>query len=394
MTTPWPRYAEAAKKEGFYLIVLWDKERKNNNALNKVYPFADELYMIDFKDVERMEALVELIHRSEPLDYIYHLGKDEHMEMAYKIAQKYNMNLNPLDAISNMNDKFKMRKHLKKKNISSIQYELANMGNIEEKVKNFNFPFIVKPTNLSGSKGVLLCEKQEDLNNWKEYLLNYDYEGDYLIEEYLVGKEVSVETLSFQGKHFIVGITDKIKTPPPIFVELGHVFPSCMDDKLKTEITMLVLDVLESFNYQFGPVHTEVIITEHGPKIVELQPRLAGDRIPILIEYSTGCSVENTIFKMLEGDSPQITKNEGISRIHYFQWKPGKVKEIKGIEKILEFSSVKQVEINIQQNDWIATLLDSTTRPGYVIVSGSSYEELESEIKKIEDTVEILYYPI
>jgi biotin carboxylase len=392
MTTPWPKYAEVAKNEGFYLIVLWDKKTGDEETLNKIIKFIDELHVIDFKDEQKVESLIDLIHNHEPLEYMYHLGRDEHMELAYRIAQKYNLNLNSLKSIICMNDKFKMRNHLKDRNISSIKFKLTNLENIEEDVREFEFPYIVKPTSLSGSRGVLLCEKKQDLIIWKEYMSKYDYEGAYLIEEYLEGKEVSIETLSYQGEHLVIGITDKIKTAPPYFVELGHIFPSMLDENIRREISELVVEVLKSFNYQFGPVHTEVIITKKGPRIVELQPRLAGDRIPLLVEHSTGLSLEKSIFKMLQGTPPSIGKDKAVSRIHYFQWENGRVKDIKGIEKVQELNSVKVVEINLKPNMYIENIHDSSSRPGYVIVSGSSYEELNNEIQKIEDIITVSYY--
>ena len=170
MTTPWPKYVEEAKKEGFYLIALWDSNDNSNPALNKITKFVDELYLIDYQDEKKFESLIDWLHQYEPLDYIYHLGRDEHMEMAYRIAQKYNLNVNPLDSIINMNDKFKMRYHLEKHNISTIKYKLLNsIEEVEESTSSFEFPFIIKPTSLSGSKGVMLIEKSEDLFTWKEY---------------------------------------------------------------------------------------------------------------------------------------------------------------------------------------------------------------------------------
>jgi biotin carboxylase len=392
MTSPWPKYAEVAKDEEFYLIVLWDKRTGDKETLNKIYNSADELYAIDFNDEQKVESLIDWIHKNEPIEYMYHLGKDEHMEMAYRIASKHDMNLNSLESITCMSDKSKMRNHLRFHNISPIQFKLTNMTNIEEDVKEFDFPFIVKPTNLSGSKGVLLCESEQDLKRWKENMTKYDYKGSYLLEEYLEGKEVSIETLSYKGEHFLIGITDKIKTAPPLFVELGHIFPSSLERDIQVKITKLVFKLLNSLDYQFGPAHTEVIITKEGPRIVELQPRLAGDRIPLLVEHVTGVSLEKTIFKMIQGHPPSVGQKTAVSRIHYFQWEKGKVKEIKGIEKVHELPSVKMLEINVKPNMHIEDICDSSSRPGYVVVSGNSYKEVSNEIQKIEEIITVSYH--
>jgi predicted ATP-grasp superfamily ATP-dependent carboligase len=389
MTSPWPTIAEEAKQEDFYLIVLWDKNHKSSAAYNKVSTHADELYMIDFSDDHKVESILKWIHSFNDVEYIYHLGKDEHVELIYRVAEELKRNVNDLETIFLINNKKKMRQHLEANGISPIRYTVANLFNITEKAEAFTYPFIVKPVNLSGSQGVALCHEVQDLERWKASVKALDYCGEFLIEEYLRGIEVSVETITFQNEHYMIGITDKLKTPPPQFIEMGHIFPSRLDKHTKEAVEKLIKEVLTSLRYSFGPCHSEVIITEAGPRLVELQPRLAGDRIPRLIEHSTGMRMENIIFKMLKGIRPHISMPKKISQIHYFNWTPGEVLEIKGINEARTLCNVKEIFINNPER--ISSVTDSYTRPGYVIVEGESYEELHQTINEVNERMTITY---
>ncbi|MGU9544577.1 ATP-grasp domain-containing protein [Bacillus cereus] len=392
LTDPNPKYAKAAKEEGFYLIILSDNQSKNEYNLQQYYLFADELYVIDFRDSKKIENLIDWIHTDNPLDYIYHLGKDEYMKIIYSISEKYNLSLNPLKAIIRMNDKYEMRKYFGENGISSVQYKLTTFHDIEKDVKLFGFPLIIKPTNLSGSRGVFLCEKEEDVLTWKNYMSLYNYEGAILIEEFLEGREISVETLSLNGKHHVIGITDKQKTSPPLFIELGHIFPANLKEEIEFEILDLVIKALDLIEYEFGPAHTEIILTKAGPKIVEMHSRLAGDRIPILVKESMGIKLENLIIKMLNGHAPLIGDKKLLSKIHFFQFKPGHIKEINGIEEIKEISSVKLIHLRVKPQMKISEVRDSSQRHGYVIVTGESMVELDKEIRKVESLISISYY--
>ncbi|KKB35051.1 ATP-grasp domain-containing protein [Bacillus thermotolerans] len=389
MTSPWPTIAEEVKKEDFYLIVLWDKNHPSSAAYNKVSTYADELYMIDFLDEHKVESLLKWIHSFGDVEYIYHLGKDEHVELIYRIAEELGRNVNDLETISIINNKKKMRQHLEADGISPVRYTTTNLLNITEKAEAFTYPCIVKPVNLSGSQGVTLCHQAQDLEQWKASIESLNYSGEFLLEEYLQGVEVSVETLTFQNEHYIIGITDKIKMSPPQFIEMGHIFPSKLDERTKEAVEKLIKEVLNSLQYSFGPAHSEVIITEDGPRLVELQPRLAGDRIPRLIEHSTGMRIENAIFKMLKGIKPHVSMPKKVSQIHYFNWHPGEILEIKGINEARALPNVKEVFINSFER--IPSVTDSYTRPGYVIVEGESYEELNQTINEVNEQISITY---
>jgi len=59
------------------------------------------------------------------------------------------------------------------------------------------------------------------------------FENKAVIEEFIDGVEVSVESISWQGKHYVLAITDKITTKEPYFVELEHHQPSLIEDDLQ-----------------------------------------------------------------------------------------------------------------------------------------------------------------
>lgn len=60
-------------------------------------------------------------------------------------------------------------------------------------------------------------------------LIKYDFPDIGIIaEKFIEGPEVSVEAISWDGQHTILGVTDKITTGYPGFVETGHSMPSAL----------------------------------------------------------------------------------------------------------------------------------------------------------------------
>ncbi|HDR3897139.1 ATP-grasp domain-containing protein [Bacillus sp. FSL W7-1334] len=386
MTTPMTKQAEKAKEENFYLIALMKKAANLVNISN----YADELYIFDINNTKKLDSFIQNIHEQEPLDFIYHLGHDELMEPAYQIAEKHGLSLNSLESINIINDKYKMREMLTKHGISTVRYKKAlNISEISGIVKTFGYPLILKPTNLSGSRGVTLCKDYHDVVEWENLMEKHKYLGPFLVEEYLEGSEVSVEALTFEGKHEIIGLTDKIKTPLPLFVELGHVHPSQLPIDIQEEVKNTVIDFLNLTNYQFGPTHTELIITKEGPKIIESHTRLAGDRIPVLVEAATGICMEEAIFKLLNSKKVSFAKKDEVAMIKYFQWEKGEIEDIKGLEIIEKTPDVLMFESTLKAGDMVPDIVDSDSRYGYIIVKGETYEKVSKRMQEIMQMVKV-----
>lgn len=181
---------------------------------------------------------------------------------------------------------------------------------------NLSYPVIVKPTDRSGSRGVSKIENVTELNNAIEQALTESFEKRAIIEEFVEGKEVSVEGISFQGRHNILAITDKFTTGAPNYIETGHREPSSIDDITYRRIEQVVLHALNSLGIKNSASHSEIKIDDNGDiKIIEIGSRMGGDCIGSdLVWYSTGIDYLKTIIQVACGQEPDLEpKRDGIS---------------------------------------------------------------------------------
>ena len=93
-------------------------------------------------------------------------------------------------------------------------------------MKHITFPCISKPTDNSGSRGVMLIHNEKELRDAVAYSSENGRSGGVIIEEFLQGNEVSVEVMVLNGKPTVLNVTDKLTTGAPHFVEMGHSQPS------------------------------------------------------------------------------------------------------------------------------------------------------------------------
>lgn len=158
------------------------------------------------------------------------------------------------------------------------------------KKEEIPFPLIVKPTDRSGSRGIKIVHSKDELNEAIRNAKNISLTKEVIIESFIEGREISVETISYKGKHKIVAYTDKVTTGPPHFVELEHHQPANLSESLKKEVDKITLESLDALEITNGASHVELMITNDNKVfIIEVGARMGGDFIGShLVELSTG----------------------------------------------------------------------------------------------------------
>ena len=307
------------------------------------------------------------------IDGIMTLATD--MPMRAVAAVSTEMNLVGIDADTALKatNKAEMRKALQLGGVPIPKYfKVTNKCEYLNAAKQFNVPFIVKPADSSGSRGIfeVVDITDEDLvNKAYEYCHPYSRSGDVVVEEYMNGPEVSVETLSVDGVCHVIQITDKLTTGVPFFVEMGHNQPSLLTNET---------------------AHTEIIVTKEGPKIVELGARLGGDNITThLVPLSTGINMVECSIKIALGEKPNLEKQfDKGSAIRYLKTENGVISRITGIKQAEKINGIKQISIVHDIGSTVEEIKSSIDRIGFVISQNETaldaIKSCEEAIKKIK----------
>lgn len=389
MVMPYRQFVQKAKAEGFWVGAIWDSRLESPDYLDDVRELADLFVLADFRDHELLRRTIRAVAQEHSASMIYHIGQEETMVSAYEVAEELHVELNPAAAIRFLADKHAMRELLAERGLSPVSFAAApTRHEVPGAVQQIGYPAVVKPTALAGSRGVFLWQRPEDQVTWTELVDQYGYDGPFLVEEHLRGPEYSVETLSRDGRHQVVGITEKLLAPPPLFVEVGHVHPAPLPHERGQVIEELTAEFLTACGYRFGPAHTEVIWTQRGPRIVESQARLGGDRIPRLVQLATGLDIEQAIFASMAGTPTELSAPTATAMVRFFTFPPGHVDEIRGLEEAGQLDYVDELSIRLRPGDIAAEIRDSKSRHGHVIVSGASPEEAQARCAEVFAVIE------
>lgn len=250
-------------------------------ALAKDY--ADFFYAISLTDKERIAEKCKEIG----VNGVVSCASDFATEISCWVAEKLGLNTNSYQTVVNIHDKAWVRE--KTKHLTSILQPITVSGSLDT-IKLPFCPCVIKPVHGNGKRGVWFVKSPKEFEKLKVHA-DYKENENALIEQYIVGKEYSVETLSFHSQHFVVQITEKVSDGAPHFVELGHHQPADISNDCREKICTATRDILSAVEFTNGASHIELKITEQGDiYLIDLNPRGGGDYISThLIQLSTNC---------------------------------------------------------------------------------------------------------
>ena len=283
-------------------------------------------------------------------------------------------------------NKFLMRKRMDAAGIPCPRFmEAVTLSQTSEAAEKIQFPFVIKPVDSSGSRGVYLVENPTELAYKFENSIGYSKIGKVIIEQFMQGQEVSVESLTCDGVTSVITVTDKLVSPPPYFVETGHTEPSRLAAKTIAEIEDTTRTVVRELGIDWSASHTEIKITPAGPRVVEIGARLGGDFITThLVPLSTGVDMVEAVIDLSLGIPPKRDHefHKGAA-IRYFTPQPGRIEKITLPDWVLNHPAVKEFSIYTEVGSLVSTARSSEDRCGYVIVQGQDAAAAASFAEKI-----------
>ncbi|WP_336048253.1 ATP-grasp domain-containing protein [Streptomyces sp. CA2R101] len=179
------------------------------------------------------------------------------------------------------------------------------------------YPLVLKPVDLCAGMFVRRVDDEAELTRAYRALDGFPVNARgqrraplVLLEELLHGPEVSVETVTFDGSTQVIGVTDKSIDGAPAFIETGHMFPAELPAGDAAAARELAVRAIDALGLDGVVAHTEIKLTPDGPRLVEVNPRPAGNRITELIRHVTGIDAAAACVDVARGQRPDLRTRE------------------------------------------------------------------------------------
>jgi len=368
-------FARAAAQQGFRPVLLCSDPTR--------YKYAEEdgLSTIEV-DTTDQKALLKVCEELAAAPSLAGLMSSSEYFVATAAAVAFELALSGPNhaAVQKYRDKENQRWRLKQAGIGQPAFQAASSVNAAiAAAETIGFPVVVKPVAGTGSIGVKLCCNSDDVARHSKGLLSLgknerglSARRRILIEELVLGPEYSVET--FDNR--VIGITGKHLGSLPYFVEVGHDFPAALPSELERVISQTALHTLNALDLGWGPAHLELRLADEKPKIIEVNPRLAGGFIPELVRFAYGLDLISETLKRVTGQEPQLEKrSNGYASLRFIL--PANNGFITGVENLAvatQVPGVVEMRLYSEVGAFVQRQGDFRDRIGHVIATGDTPE--------------------
>ncbi|MFX4290870.1 ATP-grasp domain-containing protein [Streptomyces bohaiensis] len=264
------------------------------------------------------------------------------------------------------------------------------------------YPVVVKPLDLTGSLFVRRCENSAEVTAITAEVMRL---GEYLghtvapavmVEECVPGAEYSAEIV--HGK--VLGLTEKIGSRPPLFLEMGHVFPAALPGERERLLIEKAELAVKAVGITWGPSHVELKLTADGrdARVIEVNGRIAGDRIPEAVRIASGVDMCHLHMTALLGGTPDLTLTaDRTAAIHFLMLRPsGHLDAIDGTAEALAVEGVHEVHLRpgVQVGIDYRANGSNRDRAAWIIAEGADRDEALARARTAGEKLVFTWSPL
>lgn len=385
--------AEKALRRGYTVCFL--------SRQPELYPYLNEL-MLHPRRVDTLapEAVCRCLRRQADLAAVLSTS-EYYLEIAAHAAEALGLPRATPEAIAVCRDKWRLWERLEAARVPVPRSaRVTSMEEAEAAWTAHGGPVVVKPLAGSGSYQVRLHQQRRSYEEHVAALLSMTenerglpVEPVAIVQELVDGPEYSIEMLGCSDGLRMLGITAKHLGPAPHFVEVGHDFPAPLGSELAERVEHAARAALQAVDLFFGPTHTELRIRDGQPVIIEINPRLAGGMIPVLIEQATGVDVLEAVLDASLGRPVSVapSRRRAASIAFLVPQQPGRLESVTRPSTLPP--GVVEVFVKARPGDVLTQEGSFRDRVGHVIATGSAVPESRALAELTRDAVTLRVAP-
>lgn len=387
-------FAEAARSFGCVPVLITSKPSR--------YTYLSEgPLIIEETDTASFKEVLARVHQLSRKFHIRGISttSEYFTAVAAEVARSLNRPGPDPQAVVVTRNKATQYRRLRSKGVPVAAFEeLRDLQQFEAALRLIGLPCVVKPLRGSGSVGVRRFDGASEARQHVHKLLlertnerGMSVDPGAILTRYIKGIEYSVEL--FSG--CVVGITRKHLSTEPAFIEIGHDFPAKVSASVQLEIERCARAAVDALGLCWGPVHVELRMTSQGPVIIEVNSRLAGGFIPILVREALGVDLVHAAVRLACGEKIEIApRHRKAASIRFIvAYVGGKLTQVRGMDAAQSVKGVIEVRVYRHMGQTIEPHGDFRDRVGHVIAVGNRCELAAHRANLAQSQMELIVEP-
>jgi hypothetical protein len=348
-----------------------------------------------------IEATAERVAAFDPAFVV--VGSEPGVLVSDALSERLGLPSNGTALSAARRDKHLMAQALRAAGVRAI--EEIKTGDADEAVawavKRDDWPVVVKPVDSAGTDGVVLCETPDAIRAAFAETIGrpnalHGSNEQLLVQELLRGTQLFTDSISWDGVHHVSECWRDNKR------RVGEAFVYDYEELLdargeqQDQVIPYVHTVLDALGIEYGPAHTEVMLTDSGPVLVECGARMHGSVRDDIIDRCTPSHVTVTVDAYLDPPSVARRAQTGYSLraasycVMLISHQEGRIVAEAGMREVEQLQSFAGTISMAGQGDAITPTIDLFSCPGIIYFIHPDRDVLQRDyerIRELEETV-------
>ncbi len=358
---------------------------------------------IDFSNPQSSLDSIVAESRNQPFSGI--LGSDDlTVELAAVAAKTLGLPHNPPEAAL-----YSHRKDLARAQLAladspvPIHCLLDLTVSIEKQLAGLPWPCVLKPLNMSASRGVIRVDNRDEFISACMRLkpivatsLDEFEQNHLLVEEYIDGIEIAYEGFLRNGHLQTITIFDK---PDPLvgpyFEETIYVTPTSLNNALQQSIQTVIQKACTAYGLVTGAVHAECRIdNKEKIWILEIASRTIGGDCARILD-NENFSIEELAISLAIDQPLDVSMPEqarGVMMIPIRE--KGLLKRVEGLLQANKVNHIDKIDIIIREGHELVPLPEGNQYLGYIFASADTSKQVTAAIREAYALLKFVTAPV
>ena len=397
-------FDDAAARLGIELVFATDRCHKLDD------PWQDRAIPVRFHDVAPSLELIVHRAREVPIDGILAVG-DRPVVLAAHAAQALGIRWHSIAGAEASTDKRRSRAALATAGLPSPRFAIRDARSAMRdsgfairdsgsaiRDQGFEFPVVLKPLGLSGSRGVIRANDPGAFAAAFERIrallarpevraARSGVEDEILVEQYIDGEEFALEGVLTDGVLRVFALFDK---PDPLvgpfFEETIYVTPSRAAEEIQFRIAAAVEDAAHALGLGHGPVHAECRVTPQGQiYILEVAARPIGGLCSRVLAFAgpEPASLESVLLAHAAGQSiDRYTREADAAAVMMIPIpRRGMFRQMRGVDAAGRMPGITEIRITAKEGQLLEPLPEAGSYLGFIFARGARPEDAERSVR-------------
>jgi ATP-grasp domain len=247
------------------------------------HALADVSFFVDYSDPKQLTEVFE----SGGFHFIVPSCNDASYNASSSVAGLFNLpGFDSFFITSQLHEKSLFKGVLSKLSVRSPRYLVVSPESTLDIRVDLSFPLLVKPVDSFSGRGQSLVASSGELELAVQRARKFSKSRKVVIEEFVEGSLHSHSAFIHRGEIAVDFFVDEFCTVYPYQVNCSN-HPSSLPSHVRAELRNSILSLVEHLKLVDGLMHTQFLLKNNSPYVIECMRRCPGDLYGTLIQRST-----------------------------------------------------------------------------------------------------------